>query len=159
MKFYLAGPVGYGHPGIEWKSEIKKILRVAGHEVYDPIENDTKYPEVSSMNLMKKNPQKNWRNIKRIMQKIFIDDCLYIEKCDYIICYFIGRAFGTISEQGIAYYCTKLNNKRVKTISIFEENFNPDEWTLCCSDYVFFSLYEFIHYLKGENNEIIRTSS
>ena len=97
MKFYLAGPVGYGYPGIEWKSDMKKILRGKGHEVYDPIENDIKYPEVPRMNTMKDNPKKNWREIKMIMQEIFIDDCSYIQQCDYIICYFIGKAFGTIS--------------------------------------------------------------
>ncbi len=142
LKFYLAGPVGYGSPGIEWKQEMKDILRSYNHEVYDPIENDDKYPEIPKMNILKENPKEHYKEIKRIMKTVFIDDCEFITNCDYVICYFTGRALGTASEQGIAYYLNKFLNKNVKTISIIDESFKPDEWVLCCSDHVFFSIKE-----------------
>lgn len=149
MKIYLAGPVGYGHPGKEWKEEIKSLLRKKGHEVYDPIKNDGKYPEVDKMNRLKLSPKKHHLEIKRIMQQIFLDDTKYISNADYVICYFAGRALGTSSEQGIAYYLNKLGNRKTKTISIFDENFNPDEWVICCSDHIFFDIKSCIKYLKG----------
>lgn len=149
MKFYLAGPVGYGENGIEWKREIKEYLREKGNVVYDPIENDHKYPLVEKMNIMKSQSKRYFREIKEIMQEIFVDDCEFITNCDYLICYYIGRSYGTISEQGIAYYLNKFLNKKVKTINIFHESFNPDEWVLCCSDYVFFNIEECMNFLKG----------
>ena len=124
MKFYLAGPVGYGKYGTKWKDGIKELLRNKGYEVYDPIENDEKYTNVSKMNEMKKYPKKHHKAIKRIMQEIFIDDCKFITDCDYIICYFSGRALGTASEQGIAYYLNLFLGKKVRTISIFEDHFS-----------------------------------
>ena len=142
MKFYLAGPVGYGNPGKEWKENIKSILIDAGHEVWDPIENDANYPGVNEMNQMKENPRIYFKEIKEIMQGLFIDDCKFIDECDYIICYFVNRSYGTISEQGIAYYASKLLGKKVKTLCIFHDSFFPDEWVLCCSDYVFFSIHD-----------------
>ncbi len=147
MKFYLAGPVGYGVPGIEWKQEIKDALRKKGHVVYDPIENDGKYPDIERMNVMKQNPKKYYKDIKSIMQQVFVDDCEFITDCDYLICYFVGRSYGTISEQGIAYYLSTFFEKKVKTITILDPAFHPDEWVLCCSDFVFFSLEEGIAYL------------
>lgn len=149
MKFYLAGPVGYGKDGTKWKDNIKKILRAKRHEVYDPIENDEKYEDVEEMNKMKDNPRKYHKEIKKIMAEIFIDDCKYITECDYIICYFSGKALGTASEQGIAYYLNLFSGKNVKTISIFSEGFHPDEWTICCSNHIFFSTKECITFLRS----------
>ena len=148
MKFYLAGPVGYGIPGVEWKSGIKQLLRWRGHEVYDPIENDHKYPLVSKMNFLKEHPRKNAGEIKQIMQEIFIDDCAFISECDYLICYFVNKAYGTISEQGIAYYLRRLLGKKVQTICLFDESFTPDEWTLCCADHLFFVRDKFQQFLE-----------
>jgi hypothetical protein len=148
VKFYLAGPVGYGNPGREWKHDLVTLIRDAGHTVYDPIENDDKYPLVETMNQLKKSPRENCAKIKEIMQEIFIDDCEFITGSDYIICYFAGRALGTSSEQGIAYYLNRFMGKRIKTICIFDKEFMPDEWTLCCSDYTFFSLDECKEFLK-----------
>ncbi len=65
MKFYLAGPVGYGNPGIEWKLEIKNYLRRAGHNVYDPIENDSNYPKVTRLNEIKKISKKKLERNKK----------------------------------------------------------------------------------------------
>lgn len=148
MKFYLAGPVGYGIPGVEWKSELKSYLRSCGHEVYDPIENDGKYLRVSEMNMMKENPKIYYKDIHEIMQEIFLDDCLFISDCDYLICYFIGRSYGTISEQGIAYYLKTFLNKKVKTLNIFDNTFQPDEWIICCSDEIFSNVEECIKFLR-----------
>ncbi len=149
MKFYLAGPVGYGFPGKEWKEEIKCLLRDKGHEVYDPLENDHRYPRVLAMNEMKANPRRYWKDIREIMQEIFRDDCAFISTCDYLICYFVGRAYGTISEQGIAHYLSTFQNNKVKTLCIFDVTFTPDEWTLCCADEVFFDLPSCIDFLRG----------
>jgi|SRR3989344_531965 len=149
MKFYLAGPVGYGNPGIEWKEKIKKELRSKGHEVYDPIENDGKYPGIKDMNKMKLDSKKYFDEIRKIMQEVFIDDCKFITECDYLICYFIGRSYGTISEQGIAFYLNKFLNKKVKTINVFSKEFYPDEWIICCSDYYFLSISECLDFLGG----------
>lgn len=148
MKFYLAGPVGYGSPGIEWKEEMKEFLRSCGHEVYDPIENDHKYPLVAKMNVLKENAREHTLEIKQIMQEIFMDDCAFISECDYVICYFAGRGYGTISEQGIAYYLQKFFGKSIQTLSIFDSTFHPDEWLLCCSDHVFFSIPECVSFLR-----------
>jgi nucleoside 2-deoxyribosyltransferase len=150
MKFYLAGPVGYGSPGREWKNGIKNSLINSWHEVWDPIENDANYPRVNEMNKMKENPRVYFKEIREIMQEIFFDDCKFIEECDYLICYFVNRSYGTISEQGIAHYLSKMAGRRVKTICIFHETFIPDEWTLCCSDYVFFSLSEAEKFIMEE---------
>ena len=147
MKIYLAGPVGYGTPGIEWKQEFTKTLRTRGHTVYDPIDNDILHPEVPKMNTMKEDPKQNWREIKRIMQSIFNEDCRFITDFDYLICYFSGRALGTASEQGIAYYLRNFLDKKVQTISLFDSSFKPDEWTLCCSDHVFFNTSDCLHFL------------
>lgn len=148
MKFYLAGPVGYGTPGVEWKESLKHMLRKKGHEVYDPIENDHRYARVKEMNEMKSNPKEYWREIHSIMQEIFRDDCVFITECDYIICYFVGKSFGTISEQGIAYYAKIFHQSNVQTLCIFEPAFVPDEWILGCADYTFFSLADFISFAR-----------
>jgi nucleoside 2-deoxyribosyltransferase len=148
MRFYLAGPVGYGNPGTEWKYDIKQLLRERGHEVYDPIENDDNYSEVVTMNEMKKSPEIHCQKIREIMQRIFRDDCEFISTCDYIVCYFANRGLGTSSEQGIAYYLNNFLNNKIQTISIFDPNFRPEEWTLCCSDHIFFNLPETINFLK-----------
>ena len=155
MKFYLAGPVGYGTPGTEWKDKIKALLRRHGHEVYDPIENDHKYPEVSAMNVMKDNPKKHQEEVRKIMQPIFWDDCAYITDCDYVICYFVGNSLGTSSEQGIAYYLNRFLGKNVKTLTIFDRSFHPDEWVLCCSHHVFFSINDCIRFLEGLCDETL----
>jgi hypothetical protein len=148
MKFYLAGPVGYDAEGVAWKKGMKDFLRQSGHEVYDPIENDFKYPQVSKMNILKENSKENWAATKEIMQEIFRDDCRYITNCDFLICYFKGRSLGTAAEQCLAYFLTKLGGKRIKTINIFDCSFNPDEWVLCCSDFVFFSIEDCLKFLK-----------
>lgn len=148
MKLYLAGPVGYGTPGIEWKEEIKNVLRKKGHVVYDPIENDEHYPRVVELNEWKKSPRKHWIDIHNLMQDIFVDDNNFITECDYIICYFAGRALGTSSEQGISYYLKTFLKKKITIISIFDKSFNPDEWTLCCSDKVFFSMKDCLKFLE-----------
>lgn len=148
MKFYLAGPVGYGPEGTTWKDDIKCILRSKGHEVYDPIENDGKYPDVLKMNIFKFDPKKYYKEIHQIMQEIFFDDCDYITNCNYLICYFSGRSYGTVSEQGIAYYLNKFLHKNIQTISIFSEEFSPDEWVLCCSNHVFFSKEDALAFLQ-----------
>lgn len=150
QKFYLAGPVGYGKDGTDWKEKLKQILRKNGHTVYDPIENDGKYPLIPKMNKLKEESKKNFKEIKQIMQNVFTDDCEFIKESDYLLCYFKGRAYGTISEQGIAYFANKFFNKKVKTISIFDESFIPDEWVLCCSDYIFFSTEECEKFLESE---------
>ena len=149
MKFYLAGPVGYGNPGREWKEKIKSMLIRYGHDVWDPIENDANYPLVDNMNKMKEKPKIYFKEIKEIMQGLFIDDCKFIEKCDFLICYFINKSYGTVSEQGIAYYASKLLNKKVKTLCLFHDSFFPDEWVLCCCDYVFFSIEELENFIEG----------
>ena len=148
MKFYIAGPVGYGAPGKEWKENIKSMLIRAGHEVWDPIENDANYPRVNEMNEMKKNPKLHFKEIKDVMQGLFIDDCKFIENCDFLICYFANKSYGTISEQGIAYYISKLLKKKVKTLCVFHDSFFPDEWVLCCSDYVFSSIDKLEEFIK-----------
>ncbi len=84
------------------------------------------------------------------MQGIFKDDCNYIRNCDYVICYFSGRSLGTAAEQTLAYFLNIYSKKRIKTITIFDENFKPDEWTIYCSDYVFFSINECLKKLKKE---------
>jgi hypothetical protein len=157
MKFYLAGPVGYGTPGINWKKKIKHDLRTAGHEVYDPIENDVHYALVEAMNKMKKQPMLYHIEIKEIMQEIFIDDCKFIANCDYVICYFVGKSYGTISEQGIAHFANVFLGKKVRSICIFED-FIPDEWLLCCADYIFFSLSEAKEFLGRFCNETLCSS-
>ena len=149
MKFYLAGPVGYGNPGREWKEKIKSMLIRYGHDVWDPIENDANYPLVDNMNKMKEKPKIYFKEIKEIMQGLFIDDCKFIEECDFLICYFINKSYGTVSEQGIAYYASKLLNKKVKTLCLFHDSFFPDEWVLCCCDYVFFSIEELENFIEG----------
>ena len=148
MKFYLAGPVGYGPDGVLWKQNIKLFLRSRNHEVYDPIENDGNYSRVKEMNEMKYNPKKYHAEIKAIMQEIFQEDCKFIGDCDYLICYFTGRAYGTISEQGIAYYLSTFLRKNIRTLCIIAQDFHPDEWVLCCSDEIFFSIEECLTFLR-----------
>ena len=108
MFFYLAGSIEYSPDlGKGWRAEITPMLKVLGHEIYDPAEDEMKNlteVEAHEFRAWKKN---NLSRFQATIRKIIAYDLDLIEhQCDAIVCYwdqYAGRGAGTQGELTFAH--------------------------------------------------------
>ena len=107
MLAYLSGSVEFSPDyGKSWRAEITPFLRELGHEVYDPALDEKKNLEDHEVREFRRWKTTDLARFQQTIRKIIAWDLDWIEKSDYVICYWdeaAGRGAGTQGELTFAH--------------------------------------------------------
>lgn len=112
-KIYLASP-WFNDEQLEREERVKNKLRQLGFEVWSPKENCICPPDAS----------------EQLREKVFLDNCLSIQKCDIIFAITDGKDMGTIWEAGYACGINAITNLIKKKIVYYCESLNGGKFNL-----------------------------
>ena len=108
MLFYLAGSIEYSPDlGKGWRAQLTPALKLLGHEVYNPAEDELKNLAEDEARQFRDWKRNDLPRFRRTVQKIIAYDLDLIEhRCDAIICLWdehAGRGAGTQGELTFAH--------------------------------------------------------
>lgn len=160
MLAYLSGSIEYAPDhGKSWRAEITPFLRDLGHDVYDPALDEKKNLTEPEIHEFRKWKTTDLARFQQTIRKIIAWDLDWIDRSDYIICYWdeaAGRGAGTQGELTFAHH---------RGIPVYLVLGVPLEqvsgWILGCASEVFASfesLNEFLalRYVSAESTIEIR---
>jgi nucleoside 2-deoxyribosyltransferase len=107
MLAYLSGSIEYSPDfGKSWRMEITPFLRELGHDVYDPARDEKKNLEETEVREFRKWKTTDLPRFQQTVRKIIEWDLDWIEKSDYLVCFWddaAGRGAGTQGELTFAH--------------------------------------------------------
>ena len=128
MKLLVCGPVAHGN--IQKIKELQNFLKEEGFNVIDQFrEEEMDYSSI-----------RDFRDKKRLAERIVKNDLKFIEECDVIVAICDKPSFGTAIE---IYYAKKLGKK----VIVLNEEAQPSPWPIAFAEHVVRSKEELIEVL------------
>jgi len=128
MKLLVCGPVAHGN--IQKIRELQNFLKKEGFNVIDQFrEEEMDYSSI-----------RDFRDKKRLAERIVKNDLKFIEECDVIVAICDKPSFGTAIE---IYYAKKLGKK----VIVLNEEAQPSPWPIAFAEHVVRSKEELIKIL------------
>ncbi|HEY4678008.1 MAG TPA: hypothetical protein VIJ01_12640 [Candidatus Angelobacter sp.] len=148
MFFYLAGSIEYSSDlGKGWRAEITPALKVLGHEVYDPAEDELKDLTETEAREFRAWKMTDLERFRKTVKKIIAYDLNVIEhRCDAIVCYwdqYAGRGAGT---QGELTFAHRMGIPVYLICGVPVEHISG--WLLGCATEIFTSFEQFNEFMQ-----------
>jgi nucleoside 2-deoxyribosyltransferase len=135
MRAYLSGAIEYAADlGRVWRAELTPFIRALGHEVYDPALDERKNLTDDEVRCFRAWKAADLPRFQQALRKIIAWDLDWIDRSDYVVCYWdraAGRGAGT---QGELTYAHRIGRPVYLVLDVPAEQVSG--WILGCATYV-----------------------
>jgi Nucleoside 2-deoxyribosyltransferase len=150
MLAYLSGSIEYSPDyGKSWRAEIAPFLRELGHDLYDPALDEKKNLEDHEVHEFRGWKTSDLPRFQNTIRKIIAWDLDWIERCDYVVCFWddaAARGAGTQGELTMAHH---------RGIPVYVVLGMPLEkvsgWILGCASEVFSNFDDVKQFLRSKH--------
>ena len=136
MLAYLSGSIEYSADfGKSWRAELTPFLRELGCEVYDPAADERKNLDEDEVSVFRAWKATDLPRFQAVLRKIIRWDLDWIDRSDFVICYFDEAAARGAGTQGEITHAHRIGVPVYLVLGMPAENISG--WVLGCATEVF----------------------